>query len=133
MIVKLTKTLSVVLLVAALRNCAACGVPGFLVAAAPFSCDDSAQAKAAKPVLRSPQQPPSTWDKVTTGTKNFFSKTGETLGLKKPEKKPIPQYAYPKPPVLQKNQTREEVVVRLLVQAQGTRKTKDRPRLVGLQ
>ncbi len=27
---------------------------------------------------------PSAWDKITAGTKQFFDKTGETLGLKKP-------------------------------------------------
>jgi hypothetical protein len=66
----------------------------------PFSSDDQA---AKKPVARSVQKPPSAWDKVTTGTKNFFSKTGEAVGLKKPEpKKPVPQCAYVRPQVIQK-------------------------------
>ena len=61
-------------------------------------------APAQKPIVRTVQKPPSTWDKVVAGPKNLWNKTGEKLGLKKPEKKPIPQYAYPKPPVLQKRQ-----------------------------
>jgi hypothetical protein len=32
-------------------------------------------------------KPPSAWDKLSTGTKNFFGKMGETVGLKKPAAK----------------------------------------------
>ncbi len=57
---------------------------------------------------RSAQKPPSTWDKVVAGPKNLFNKTGEKLGLKKPEKKPVSQYACPRPPVLQKKQPEQK-------------------------
>lgn len=36
-------------------------------------------------------------DKVSTGTKNFFNKTGETLGLKKPQPKKPPAIVAAKP------------------------------------
>jgi hypothetical protein len=36
------------------------------------------------------KKPPSALDKVATGTKNLFNKTGETLGLKKPQPKKAP-------------------------------------------
>ena len=44
---------------------------------------------------------PSAWEKLTTGTKSFFSKTGETLGLKKKEPKKAPPVVAAKPRVLQ--------------------------------
>jgi hypothetical protein len=68
----------------------------------PFSSGDSAKAKAEKPAPKASQQKPSTWSKVTSAPKNFFNKTGETLGLKKPEKKQAPSFAYAKPYVSQK-------------------------------
>jgi hypothetical protein len=46
-------------------------------------------------------KPQSTWDKATSGAKNLMNKTGEAVGLKKPDKKPMPQYAYVKPPLMQ--------------------------------
>lgn len=57
-------------------------------------------AKSVTNVSTTPKKEPSVLEKAGTGTKNFFSKTGETLGLKKPEpKKPIA--AYPKARVVQ--------------------------------
>jgi hypothetical protein len=65
----------------------------------PFSSDTTTDTKPKRPVYKTAKQEPSTWNKVTTGTKSFFSKTGEKLGLKKPEAKK-PQYATPRmPPV----------------------------------
>jgi hypothetical protein len=65
----------------------------------PFSSEPAP----AKPVVtRVGVKQPSTWDKVTTGTKNVFNKTGEKLGLKKPQKKPMPQFAYATPPTMQR-------------------------------
>ncbi len=63
----------------------------------PFASNDQPQTTM---VSRTTQKPPSAWQKITTGTKNFFNKTGETLGLKKkPPKKP-PAVVAPKPRVL---------------------------------
>jgi hypothetical protein len=68
----------------------------------PFTSDDQAAANAKKPTYIGAKTQPSTWDKATGSTKSFFSKTGEAIGLKKPDaKKPTPSYAYVKPPVLQ--------------------------------
>lgn len=50
----------------------------------PFASDDKPQTTM---VSRTTQKPPSAWQKLTTGTKKFFNKTGETLGLKKKEPK----------------------------------------------
>jgi len=67
----------------------------------PFASDSKAKKTEAKE--------PSLFEKAGTSTKNFFVKTGETLGLKKTEvKKPATGYAYPKPPVLHKRKKPEE-------------------------
>ncbi len=58
-------------------------------------------------VSRSTQKPPSAWDKVTTGTKNFFNKTGETLGLKKKEPKKPPAVVAVKPRQVQQKAKQE--------------------------
>lgn len=68
----------------------------------PFGWGSSSETKAKKPAARTAKKPPSTWDKMTAGTKSFFDKTGEALGLKKPKKKGRPQYAYAKPQVLKR-------------------------------
>jgi hypothetical protein len=52
-------------------------------------------------VSRTTQKPPSAWDKVAAGTKNFFNKTGETLGLKKKEPKKPPAIVAARPRTLQ--------------------------------
>jgi hypothetical protein len=67
----------------------------------PFSSDASAETKAKKPVAKTVKKEPSALDKVGTGTKSFFNKTGETLGLKKPEAKK-PTYASPRRPDIQR-------------------------------
>ena len=54
----------------------------------PFASSEKPQTTMYPP--RAPKKPPSTWKKITTGTKNFFNKTGETLGLKKPAPKRPP-------------------------------------------
>ena len=67
----------------------------------PLSSDTKADPKTdtSRPISRVVQKQPSTLDKVGTGTKNFFNKTGETLGLKKPEPK-RPLYAVARPPTI---------------------------------
>jgi hypothetical protein len=53
-----------------------------------------------KSVTKPAKKEPSMLEKFGTGTKNFFNKTGEAIGLKKPEAKK-PQYASPTPPKIQ--------------------------------
>ena len=65
----------------------------------PFASNDQGQTKTVQ--VKATQKPPSVWEKVTTGTKNFFSKTGETLGLKKKEPKKPPAVVAVKPRTLQ--------------------------------
>ena len=64
----------------------------------PFSSEPTPKPK--KTGLKTVKQEPSALDKIGTGTKNLFNKTGETLGLKKPQPKK-PQYATAKPPTIQ--------------------------------
>lgn len=47
----------------------------------------SSESKAKVTNTRTVKKEPSVLEKVGTGTKNFFNKTGEALGLKKPEPK----------------------------------------------
>jgi hypothetical protein len=61
----------------------------------PFASESKTETKK-KSYTKVTKKEPSVLDKLGTGTKNFFDKTGETLGLKKPEPKKI-QYASPKP------------------------------------
>jgi hypothetical protein len=65
----------------------------------PFASSDANTITTHKPATKVTKKEPSTLDKVGTGTKNFFNKTGETLGLKKPEPKK-PSIAFAKPPRL---------------------------------
>jgi hypothetical protein len=65
----------------------------------PFASNDQAQTKTVQ--VKATQKPPSAWEKVTAGTKNFFNKTGETLGLKKKEPKKAPPVVAVKPRTLQ--------------------------------
>ena len=65
----------------------------------PFGWGSSSEKKVKQSPARAAKKPPSTWDKLAAGTKSFFNKTGEALGLKKPAKKGRPQYAYAKPRV----------------------------------
>jgi len=89
----------------------------------PFSSDS--QAKAKEPVVRTAQKPPTAWDSVTSGTKNFFNKTGEAIGLKKPAKKTMPQYAYAKPPVIQKQKPEKQSWIGSLFKPTEPKKPKD--------
>jgi hypothetical protein len=104
MVVRIVRILSIVvlLLLADLRpaSCEGWSLPN------PFSSDAKTDAKK-RTTTRTTRQEPSTWNKVGTGTKNFFSKTGETLGLKKPEtKKPL--YASPAPRVIKPPARKQE-------------------------
>ncbi len=68
----------------------------------PFSSSsESKKETVKKPAFKSAaKKEPSTLDKMGQGTKNFFNKTGETLGLKKPEPRKA-LYATAKQPTLQ--------------------------------
>jgi hypothetical protein len=60
----------------------------------PFASDD------AKSVKRTPaKKSPNALDKMATGTKNFFNKTGEALHLKKPAPRKPPVIVAAKPRV----------------------------------
>jgi hypothetical protein len=72
----------------------------------PFASDANKSGSKKKPVTKLAKKEPSMLDKASSGTKNFFNKTGETLGLKKPESKK-PQYAVPKTPVVQSQRKQE--------------------------
>ncbi len=67
----------------------------------PFSSQASTDAKTKKSSAKKVEKEPSTFDKINSGTKNFFNKTGETLGLKKPEPKKKAVYATPRRPEIQ--------------------------------
>jgi hypothetical protein len=62
----------------------------------PFSSKSTTETKR-RPLIRPAKKQPTVLDKIGTGTKNFFNKTGETLGLKKPEKRVQYTVATPKP------------------------------------
>jgi hypothetical protein len=70
----------------------------------PFSSEPKTSSK--KAAAKAAKKEPSTLDKIGTGTKGFFDKTGETLGLKKPAKKK-PQYAAAKSGALQNTKKTE--------------------------
>jgi hypothetical protein len=63
----------------------------------PFGSESKTESKPKKPP-RTAKKPPSTWDKVTAGPKNFCGKVGDALTFKKsPPKKPAAtDYAVPK-------------------------------------
>ena len=64
----------------------------------PFASDkDKTEAKAKKPVLKPAKKPPSTLDKIGTGTKNFFTGVGNTLTGKKAESKKASSKPYTNP------------------------------------
>lgn len=65
----------------------------------PFASSDKTQTKTVR--TSATKTSPSTWEKATAGTKNFFNKTGEKLGLKKPQPKPAPAIAFAQPRTLQ--------------------------------
>jgi hypothetical protein len=61
----------------------------------PFATKTTTEKK--KPVVRPAKKQQTVLDKIGTGTKNFFNKTGEAIGIKKPEKKVQYTMATPKP------------------------------------
>lgn len=83
MIQRITKTLLIgsLLLVGAAASPTTCNAWSLN----PFSSGDKKETP--KYTSSKAKKAPSVWDKATAGTKNFFNKTGEALGLKKPEKK----------------------------------------------
>jgi hypothetical protein len=68
----------------------------------PFGSESKTEAKPKRPPPRAAKKPPSTWNKVTTGTKNFCGKVGNALTFNKspPKKPPAPQYAVPRMPAM---------------------------------
>ena len=91
MVVRIARVLSagVVLALVACVQPAACG--GWSLN--PFASESKTTVTSTKVA----KTEPTVLQKVGSGTKNFFNKTGETLGLKKPETKKY-HYASPKPP-----------------------------------
>ncbi len=65
----------------------------------PFSSDTAAETTPPQPPAKPAKKEPSVLAKVGAGTKNFFNRAGETVGLKKPEPKQ-PEYARVVPPTL---------------------------------
>jgi hypothetical protein len=63
----------------------------------PFSSSGNTTKKKTQ-ITKVTKSEPSTLQKMGTGTKNFFDRTGETLGLKKPAPK---KYTYANPQPLQ--------------------------------
>ncbi len=90
---KITKTLSIIALSVGLAQAGPSVCFGWSLFS-PFASSDKPQTTM---VSRSTQKPPSAWEKFTTGTKNFFNKTGETLGLKKKEPRRPPAIVAAKP------------------------------------
>ena len=72
----------------------------------PFSSDTKAETKKTTPGVKTVKKEPSVLEKFGTGTRSFFNKSAETLGLKKPEPKK-PQYAYAVPPKVQPPRKKE--------------------------
>jgi hypothetical protein len=98
MAAKISRILSACVLLALLANArpSVCEAWSLLH---PFSSETDTKLQG--PAARPTKKEPSTLDKVGAGTKNFFSKTGETLGLKKAQpKKPLYVSATPKQPVI---------------------------------
>ena len=58
----------------------------------PFTPDTTAQTTAPPPAPKPVKKEPSVLQKVGSGTKNFFNRAGEAVGIKKPEPKP-PEFA----------------------------------------
>ncbi len=96
MIQRITKTLLIVVMLIGLAHARPSICLGWSLN--PFASGDKPQTTM---VSRSTQKPPSMWERFTTGTKNLFNKTGETLGLKKKESKKPPAIVAPKPRTLQ--------------------------------
>ena len=65
----------------------------------PFAAKEEPQTRNIS--MTTTQKPPSAWNKVATGTKNIFNKTGETLGLKKKEPKKAPAIVAARPRTIQ--------------------------------
>ena len=98
MIGRITKTLLIVAVFIGLAQAGPSVCSGWSLFD-PFASKDKPQTTM---VSQTTHKPPSAWDKFTTGTKNFFNKTGETLGLKKKEPKKPPAVVAAKPRKIQK-------------------------------
>ena len=98
MVVRITRILSASLMLAVLADVRPARCEGWSLSN-PFSSETKTETTR-KPITKIAKKEPSMLEKFGTGTKNFFSKTGEAIGLKKPEPKK-PQYASPTPPKIQ--------------------------------
>jgi len=97
MIQRITKTLLIIAMLIGLAQAGPSVCFGWSLLH-PFGSDEKPRTTM---VSRTTQKPPSAWQKITTGTKKFFNKTGETLGLKKKEPKKAPAMVAVKPRQLQ--------------------------------
>ena len=75
----------------------------------PLASNDKSEAKTKRPVSRTAQKSPSTWNKITSGTKNFFGKIGDAFSFKKspPKKRVTMPYAHPRYPGLTAHKKKE--------------------------
>ena len=96
MVVRIARILSASVILVALADVRPARCDGWSLSN-PFAPETKTEKK---PITKVTKKEPSTWEKLGTGTKNFFSKTGEAMGLKKPDPKK-PQYATPTPPKIQ--------------------------------
>ncbi|MBU4273377.1 MAG: hypothetical protein KKE86_05590 [Planctomycetes bacterium] len=68
----------------------------------PLASGGKSESNSKKPVSRTAKKPPSTWDKIASGTKNFFGKIDDAFSFKKspPKKRTTMPYAHPRYPGL---------------------------------
>jgi hypothetical protein len=100
MVTKIAKALSAALLLVFFADVRPAWCDGWSLPNPFASSEPTPKPRPKKVAARTAKQEPSTLDKIGTGTKNLFNKTGETLGLKKPQPK-TPQYAVARPPTIQ--------------------------------
>jgi hypothetical protein len=97
MVVRIARILSASLVLALLADVRPAKCDGWSLAN-PFSSSTKTTEVKRKPAPKATTKDPSVLQKLGTGTKNFFNKTGEAIGLKKPEaKKSHYATATPKP------------------------------------
>jgi hypothetical protein len=100
MIQRITKTLLVVAILIGLAQTRSSVCFGWSLLH-PFTSNDNPQTT----MVSRTTQKPTAWNRFTSGTKNLFNKTGETLGLKKKELKKAPPVVAAKPRTLQPKAT----------------------------
>jgi hypothetical protein len=96
MIRRITKTLLIAALLAGIGHAGSSACQGW-----PFGLFESKPKEQVRTYqMSATKAQPSALDKVASGTKNFFNKTGETLGLKKKAPLPVPAVVAAKPPTI---------------------------------